>query len=244
VFYLSKLQFEIELLDYSAPTGYWGSRLRGGYGDMLKEACGIETDLFERLFKPRRDLLDDPPAGPPLGGGQDLPPPFVIDPPSEIESRLPSGSRLSFSFVALGPTVSRIEMVAQAFARLGTVGLENRTQHAHYRLLDIRDLLGGGRSLYTEGFLCQPVVRDVARLVAGLLPLVTPDEMLVSFTTPVRIMRQKFPPLDAVTQTADEHAVLQNQFPRRKRESHVRKPRGIRDFYDVILVLSNWKKVL
>lgn len=204
---------------------------------MLKEACGVEMDLFGRLFKPRRDLLDNPPAGPPLGGGQNLPPPFVIDPPLESEGRLPHGGRLSFNFVALGPTVSRIEMVAQSFARLGTVGLENRTRHAHYRLLDIRDLLGGGRSLYADNLLCQPIVRDVARLVASMLPLVTPDEMLVSFTTPVRIMRQKFPPLDAVVQTADEHAVLQNQSPRKGLEPHLRTPRGIRDFYDFILVL-------
>ena len=200
MFYLSKLQFEIELLDHHAPAGYWGSRLRGGYGDMLLADCGGQPGLFQLLFKPQRDLFEPPPVGPPLGGNRDLPPPFVIDPPLESTQGLPRGGRLSFGFVALGPTLSRIEHVIEAFARLGAVGIENRERHAQYRLLEVRDLLGGGRSLREHGLTGQPIARDVARLVAGMLPPVVPDEMLITFTTPVRIMRAGFPPLETVAE--------------------------------------------
>jgi hypothetical protein len=90
---------------------------------------------------------------------------------------------LSFGFTALGPTLSRIEKVKAAFSRLGTVGIENREWHAQYRLLEVRDLLGGGRRLRAHGLNSQPIVRDVARLVSGMLPPVMPDKMLICFTT-------------------------------------------------------------
>jgi len=77
MFDLSKLQFEIELLDDRSPTGFWGTRLRGGYGDILKnelcdfphfkscEDCGRYTDLtcdFPSLFKSHANLFPEMPA--------------------------------------------------------------------------------------------------------------------------------------------------------------------------------------
>ena len=236
MFSLSKLQFEIELLDHDAPAGYWGSRLRGGYGDMLLAECGGQQELFQRLFKPHRDLFERPPVGPPLGGNRDLPPPFVIDPPLESEQKLPRGGRLSFGFVALGPTLSRMENVIEAFARLGTVGIENRERQAHYRLLDVLDLLGGGRSLRLHELNGQPIVRDVARLISEMLPPVAPDEMLISFTTPVRIMRAGFPPLEALTE-AGAAPLGQRLEAGRARQRQM--PKGMRDFYEMILALSD-----
>jgi hypothetical protein len=57
VFDLSKIQFEIELLDDNAPTGFWGSGLRGGYGDILKHqvqkairAAGGFSNLLELIL--------------------------------------------------------------------------------------------------------------------------------------------------------------------------------------------------
>ena len=238
MFYLSKLQFEVELLDHHAPTGYWGSRLRGGYGDVLYEMCGEQADLFRLLFKPHRDLFERPPVGPPLGGARELPPPFVIDPPLESDERFPKNCRLSFGFVAFGETVNRLQDVIRAFARLGALGIENREQHARFRLLDVRDLLGGGRSLYMNGLIGQPVVRDVARLVAGMLPLVTPEELLISFNTPVRIMRDKFPPLENLEATDSPRPLLQKDEGRVRRTASAM-PKGIRDFYELVLVLAD-----
>ena len=41
--------------------------MREGYGDMLLAECGGQQGLFQRLFKPHRDLFERPPVGPPLG---------------------------------------------------------------------------------------------------------------------------------------------------------------------------------
>jgi hypothetical protein len=67
MFRISRLQLEIKLLDENAPPGFWGSRLRGGYGRVLKdhlcdykevEDCRTcprfgECD-YPRLFEPQR----------------------------------------------------------------------------------------------------------------------------------------------------------------------------------------------
>jgi hypothetical protein len=238
MFYLSKLQFEIELLDHHAPAGYWGSRLRGGYGDMLLAGYSDQPELFQCLFKPHRDLFERPPVGPPLGGNRDLPPPFVIDPPLESKEGLPRGGRVSFSLVALGPTLSQIDNVIEAFIRLGDIGLENRERNARYRVLDVRDLLGCGRSLRTHNLTARPIVRDVGRLVAGMLPPVMPDEMLISFTTPVRVMRAGFPPLETVAEEAGT-ARHPRQPGRTAGKPQTRTPKGIRDFYELILTLAD-----
>lgn len=236
MFQISKLQFEIELLDAHAPGGFWGSRLRGGYGDMLLESCAGQPELFQLLFKPQRELFGRPPIGPPLGGNRDLPPPFVIDPPQVSEQTLPRGGRLSFGFAALGPTISRIESVIGAFSRLGAVGIENRERHAHYRLLEVRDLLGGGRSLRAHGLNGQPIVRDVSRVVFGMLPSITPDEMLISFTTPVRILRAGFPPLETLLEAG---AVATNRQRGAEPARNQKTPKGIRDFFELILTLAD-----
>jgi hypothetical protein len=234
MFYLSKLQFEIELLDDNAPTGYWGSRLRGGYGDMLWEECRGQTELFQKLFKPHKDLFDNPPVGPPLGGTGDLPAPFIIDPPSESENQIPKGGRMSFAFVALGPTVPAIEGVLRAYAHLGMVGFENRGRHARYRLLDVRDLLGGGRSIYIGEYFGQPLMRNLQHVIKEMVPLSIPDELMISFVTPVRIVRDKFPPIDDA-----QHGVGDRSVSRAARESRTKSPRAIRDFYDFVLVLAD-----
>jgi hypothetical protein len=209
MFPLAKLQFEIELLDASAPQGYWGVRLRGGYGEALKESLcdcshadrsGEKKDKsrkdsiayshsascqFSILFKPQIEHLQNKISGRPLGIMANLPPPFVIDPPPEVDSKMSQGSRLSFGFTAFGPTIENLLRVIEAFGQLGRNGIKNNSQRAHYQLLDVRDLLAAGRSLHVLGNFRPASVRDASALGAEISPPHPLEEAVISFITPV-----------------------------------------------------------
>src|SRR5712691_10178098 len=107
MFELSRLQLELELLDGHAPPGYWGAKLRGGYGAALKQGLCDHPDLREcspcprfreceypLLFRPQRSALRTPPAGGPLRNNENLPAPFVIDPPENRDEQSSLGERL------------------------------------------------------------------------------------------------------------------------------------------------------
>jgi hypothetical protein len=242
MFYLSKLQFEIEMLDDRSPIGFWVTRLRGGYGDVLKndlcdfphfkscEDCGRFAERncdFPYLFKPHSHLFPEMPSGKPLGRKANLPAPFVINAPFEIDRQLKRGSRVTFDFLALGKTIDRTMRVIDSFGKLGRQGLDVKTksgalEQARFQLVDVKDMLGGGRSLHALGNVGQAVVRDASELVKSLLPAQMPDEIVISFATPVRIFREEYPPLEGVSENGKGETA-----------------RGLRDFYDFVKVVAN-----
>ena len=230
------------MLDDRSPAGFWGTRLRGGYGDVLKrelcdfpqyencEDCGRFEQRncdFPYLFKPHSHLFPEMPTGKPLGGKTNLPPPYVITAPFENEHPLTRGSRVTFEFLALGKTIGRMLRVIDSFGKFGQNGLDVKTDsggldQARFQLVDVKDMLGAGRSLHALGNVAQPVVRDAAQLVAGLLPTDLPSEIVISFVTPVRIFREEYIKLDGAKPTGKGETA-----------------RGLRDFYDLVKVIAN-----
>ena len=242
MFDLSRLRFEIELLDDNAPIGFWGTRLRGGYGDSLKDHlcrfpeyakcqdCELFRDRtcsFPFLFKPQSYLFPDLPTGKPLGNSGNLPVPFVIDAPLEIDAPLKKKSRVSFEFTAFGKTLENNLDILEAFGKLGRVGLDvktfgNEIIKSRYRFLDVQDLLAAGRSLHVLGNFRTPLTRSCSELIAILRPPEIPSEVVIQFVTPVRILRPEYLPL--------EKPVSANQ---------TEIARGLRDFYEFINILAN-----
>lgn len=242
MFDLARLGFEIELLDDFAPLGFWGTRLRGGYGDSLKDSvcrfpehkkcqdCPLFQDRtcrFPFLFKPHSHLFPELPKGSPLGNSDNLPVPFVIDSPFEIDTQLHQGSRINFAFTAFGKTLENIWSVFEAFGKLGQVGLDvkdakGELRKSRYQLLDVLDLLSAGRSLHVLGNLGQPLIRDAAELTAMLRPSDIPDEIVIQFVTPVRILRPEYLPLETPSSPNQKEIA-----------------RGLRDFYEFIRILAN-----
>lgn len=238
----SKLQFEIELLDNNAPTGFWGTRLRGGYGDVLKnelctfpdlktcEECGRFTKRdcdFPFLFKPHSSLFPEMPQGKPLGGMANLPVPFVISSPFDVDIPLKRGSRVSFDLAAVGPTRDRILRVVDSFGKLGDQGLDVKLENgdlgkARFRLLDVRDLLAGGRSLHALANLSQPLVVDSDIYSRAVRPTEPPGELVIEFVTPVTLY-------------ADDCPLLAGATPNSKGQT----ARGIVDFYHLTRMIVN-----
>lgn len=242
MFDLARLSFEIELLDDFAPSGFWGTRLRGGYGDSLKNSicrfpeyakcqdCSLFRDRscqFPFLFKPHSYLYLELPKGNPLGNSDNLPVPFVVDSPFEIDTKLHRGSRINFTFTAFGKTLENIWKVFEAFGKLGQVGLDvkdvkGNLKKSRYQLLEVLDLLSVGRSLHVLGNLGQPLIRNAAELIAMLRPSKMPDEIVIQFVTPVRILRPEYLPLETPKSANQKETA-----------------RGLRDFYEFIQILAN-----
>lgn len=201
MFRISKLQFEIELLDDLAPRGYWGSRLRGGFGGGLRlTLCPNDTGTngphssdceceFQRLFKPTQKTLAITLAGSPMGGNTNLPPPFVIDPPTFMGYPT-KGARLSFSFVAIGPMCEHLEECVKAFREFGRLGLERDGGRArsYFLLTDARDQLNYGRSVYLDGKLGDVRRQDIRDIVQEMRAESTAGELSVWFRTNVQII--------------------------------------------------------
>lgn len=202
MFQISKLQFEIELLDDSAPRGYWGSRLRGGFGDGLRlvlcpraartdrqphaEDCDCE---FTGIFKPTQRSRGIVLSGSPMAGSNNLPPPFVIEPPA-ITTAPTRGMRVSFSFVAIGPMCDYLTECVAAFREFGRLGLERDggRVRSHFLITDVRDQLSYGRSVYLDGQLGAVKRQDIRETVAGNSAESTAAELTVCFRTNVQLI--------------------------------------------------------
>ena len=210
MFPISRLQLKIRLLDDDAPTGYWGSRLRGGYGTVLKEHLCDHRELddcrvcprfgeceYPALFEPVRTAETAKRAEAPLKNQTSLPRPFVIDLPRHFSAEQLQTRRLHFGFTLMGALSHRIEYPVTAFSIFGQRGIVagNGDKRARFLVEDVRDMLDGGRSIFASasgGAMFKPAtVRDIGeingqqRWPEAVRDAVAP-ELEIRFVTPVR----------------------------------------------------------
>ena len=203
MFPISRLQLQLKLLDAHAPPGYWGSRLRGGYGRVLKEQLCDHQELpdcrdcprfracdYPGLFEPVRTAAESRLADAPLRAQTSLPRPFVMDIPRHFSAAQLQTGHLHFGLTLLGELCRRIEYPVTAFSLFGQMGIEAAGgQRAHFMLEEVRDVLGGGRSLFAAMDFQRVTARDVLEVVRAARWTTTPVELEVRFITPVRIER-------------------------------------------------------
>ena len=202
MFQFSKLQIDLALESDFAPGGYWGSRLRGGYGRVLKDGLCDHQDLtdcrecprfrecdFPRLFQPVRTLEESRLADAPLKHKVDLPRPFVIDPPPVIDREYRRGEIITLGFTSLGPLCQSIAYPVLAFERFEQTGIPGRSHHvSRFRIAGVRDLLAGGRSIYQSGTLSSAITHDIASLTREAWPWEGNSELEVKFITPLSVV--------------------------------------------------------
>ena len=208
MFPISCLQLKIRLLDDDAPAGYWGSRLRGGYGAVLKEHLCDHRELddcrvcprfgqceYPNLFEPVRTPEAAQKAEAPLKNQTSLPRPFVIDLPRHFSAQQLQTKRLHFGFTLMGPLCQRIEYPVTAFSIFGRRGIVagDGSKRARFLVEDVLDNLNGGRSVFAESaanaMFKSAVVRDVAEVASQQRWDHSPPELEVRFVTPARIER-------------------------------------------------------
>lgn len=201
MFPISRLQLKLRLLDEHAPAGYWGSRLRGGYGRVLKEHLCDHQELrdcracprfgacdYPRLFEPVRTAAESRLADAPLRAQTALPRPFVIDIPRHFSPAQLQTRQLHFGLTLLGELCRRIEYPVTAFALFGQMGIEaGNGVRARFVLEEVRDVLGGGRSIFDGAAFQAVTARDVIEIVRAARWATAPATLEIRFVTPVRI---------------------------------------------------------
>lgn len=214
MFRISRLQLKIKLLDEHAPLGFWGSRLRGGYGRVLKDHLCDHKEVedcrdcprfgecdYPRLFEPQRTVEESRKAEAPLRHQTSLPRPFVIDIPRLFTKEQLEKKRLYFGFTSIGGLCERIEYPVTAFSIFGQLGIEaGEGRRARFLLEDARDLLDGGRSVFYGEAFNRAATRDVidvarwrgAQDQTTSAPAEAPRELEIRFVTPVRIEKEPF----------------------------------------------------
>lgn len=204
MFQFSKLEIDLVLESSSAPGGFWGSRLRGGYGRVLKDGLCDHKEIpdcrdcprlrdcdYPRLFEPVRTRDDALAADAPLKGKVHLPRAFVIDPPPGDAREYRRGDRLTFGFVSLGPMCHSIAYPVLAFDRFEQTGAPDyNPQVARFRLAAVRDLLADGCSIFQAGKLGPAVTRDLAEFSRQARAWDGSSALEVKFITPVSVVNK------------------------------------------------------
>lgn len=176
-----------------------GATLRGGFGHVFKRTVCIwpPGDCARCLLKNTCSYAyvfetAPPPGSAKLSGLDQIPRPYVIEPPPGSSRGLYApGERLAFGLVLVGRAIDYLPYFLFTFIELGRTGLGK--EQAQFTLAEVHaDGLADSRPLYTtaEGTLCDPGPRLTAADLALAPPPLTPDGrhlVTVHFETPARI---------------------------------------------------------
>jgi hypothetical protein len=204
LFQFSKLEIDLVLESNSAPGGYWGSRLRGGYGRILKDGLCDHQEIpdcrdcprfrecdYPRLFEPVRTRAESLIADAPLKHKINLPRAFVIDPPSAEPDAYRRGDVVTFGFVCIGPACESIAYPVLAFERFQQTGApEYNPQVSRFRLAGVRDRLADGQPIFESGNLRPARARDIASYSIEAREW-NDEELEIEFFTPVTVVNKE-----------------------------------------------------
>ena len=170
-----------------------GSTIRGAFGitlrrlvchdiDLVCRTCSLEpTCAYPQSFEPRPPANSDR-----LSNFQDLPRPFVFDPPATESPDFPSGVPVTFGLTAIGRATRLVPYFVSAFRTLADEGLGPR--RAKFDLVNVAalDARGAATAIYEN---TTPLVRLTAPTLRAA-DLVKPGDsrrtnLALRFTTPL-----------------------------------------------------------
>lgn len=143
-FLVSKYEIDIEAGDEGLfLPAYKGSTLRGGFGsafrritcsqrDVRCRACLLETSCpYAYIFE-----TAPPPGSDALRNYENIPRPFVLEPPPETRIRYGPGEKICFNQILIGRATGYLPYFIVAFRELGEMGIGRGRKK--YRLAEIR----------------------------------------------------------------------------------------------------------
>lgn len=143
-FHLATYQIVLE----AGPEGLWlprykGSTLRGGFGRAFKRIACAQREIpcpecLLRTTCPYAYVFETapPPGAQALRNYENIPRPFVLEPPDDGKERYRPGETLTFGLVLVGRAVNYLPYFIVAFRELGAMGI-GKGRHS-YRLTEIR----------------------------------------------------------------------------------------------------------
>jgi hypothetical protein len=150
----------MRLLDDTTLPAYKGAMLRGGFGYAFQRAScpqgcwGAAKQCAVGTLCPYHWVFETPhpPQIPHLHDLQDVPRPFVIDPPSDDRTSYTAGETLEFGLVLIGRGIDYLPYFIYGFEQLGKMGLGRRhTQARLERVEALRPWEAIGQVVYRDG---------------------------------------------------------------------------------------------
>ncbi|HMQ32500.1 MAG TPA: CRISPR system precrRNA processing endoribonuclease RAMP protein Cas6 [Chloroflexaceae bacterium] len=184
------------LEDTVLPT-YKGALLRGGFGYTFQRAscaqsCWGRAERCDvQLLCPYRWVFETPhPAGvPPLHDLQDVPRPFVIEPPLDHKQRYAAGDTLDFGLVLIGRGVDFLPYFLVGFEGLGAAGLGRDEAKARLERVEaLEPFRPFGVPIYQDGRALAPAELPLLNLAE--LPTRAADlaaDLRLELRTPLRV---------------------------------------------------------
>jgi hypothetical protein len=136
----ARFRLGLEVVEPMVLPPYKGSTLRGGFGGVFRRIACSQRQLAKCggcLLKgtcPYGFIFESgPPEGSELWGSfQEIPRPFVIEPPESEQSEFKPGERIEFDLVLIGKAIDYLPYFILVFKELGEIGIGKR--RAKFRL--------------------------------------------------------------------------------------------------------------
>jgi hypothetical protein len=192
-FACARFRFVLEATTPLRLSAVAGAALRGGFGYVFKRAvclwppgdcprCLLKTTCaYPYIFE-----TAPPPGTAKLRGLDQVPRPFVVEPPDDGRTAYRPGEAFAFRLVLVGRAIDLLPYFVFAFRQLGETGLG--PGRGRYRLAEVHEEgPRGERLLYAaaDGTLRPPAERVTAADLAGGVP--EGRRLAVEFRTPTRI---------------------------------------------------------
>jgi CRISPR-associated endoribonuclease Cas6 len=185
------------LLDSTTLPPYKGALLRGGFGYAFQRAAcptpcwGRSEQCRGGLICPYRWVFETPrpPGAGPLHDLQDVPRPFVIEPPLDQKRDYAAGDSLEFGLLLIGRGIDYLPYFLVGFTELGQAGLGRERARAKLERVEALEPFSPvGRPIYQDGRLLDAgdlPTSNLADLPAQAARL--PADLRLALRTPLRV---------------------------------------------------------
>ncbi|MBA3944410.1 MAG: CRISPR system precrRNA processing endoribonuclease RAMP protein Cas6 [Herpetosiphonaceae bacterium] len=193
-----RLRMTLRLLEDTHLPAFKGGMLRGGFGYAFQRGtcppscwgasatCSIPTPCaYRTVFE-----TTHPPDSTALHNLQDIPRPFVIEPPSDTRTAYIAGETLEFGVVLLGRGIDYLPYFIWGFEQLGRMGLgQPHTPARLERVEALQPWRPVGDVIYQDGCVTQNIdslpLYDPSTILAHAATL--PADLRLVLQTPLRL---------------------------------------------------------
>jgi CRISPR-associated endoribonuclease Cas6 len=216
-----RTRLTLRLLDATMLPPYKGALLRGGFGYAFQRAAcpqpcwGHSDTCAVGALCPYRWIFETPhpPDVAQLHDLQDLPRPFVIEPPLDHKRQYAAGDALEFGLVLIGRAIDHLPYFLFSFEQLGRMGLGREQARARLERVEaLRPWAPTGVAVYQDGRVTTDAalltdadatyLYSAATIAARAAQL--PADLRITLHTPLRVKAR-----GAFIETFDFGAIIQ-----------------------------------
>jgi hypothetical protein len=189
----------MRLLEDAALPAAKGAMLRGGFGYAFQrsscpQACwGHSETCAVAALCPYRWVFETPhpPSVQQLHDLQDVPRPFVIEPPHDERTRYAAGDALEFGLVLIGRGIDHLPYFLFSFEQLGRMGLGRQQARARLERVEaLRPWEPTGAVIYQDGRVVADATNHLPTLDAAVIAAhaaALPVDLRLTLRTPLRV---------------------------------------------------------